>query len=188
MKLTTPLGRDIDLTSICDSFSKAEISKDKLIEEISRGLANTLRFSGQLGGLTVAQHSLSVARIARVRRQSKQQELINLLHDASEGYLGDIPTPLKRLLPDYQKLEAEVMGVIHIRLLGRHPFYSELERLHAADRTAFEREVTAFSEFPFPCYGMTRGVRLSADPTERCLWTRAQAYTRFLENLVEATR
>jgi len=38
--------------------------------------------------------------------------LCGLLHDASEAYIGDIPSPIKRILPEYQEMEKKIMGVV----------------------------------------------------------------------------
>ena len=55
---------------------------------------------------SVAEHSVLVCELAEIQHPGAT-ELIKcaLLHDAPEAYLGDISRPLKRLLPDYQRLE-----------------------------------------------------------------------------------
>ena len=38
-----------------------------------------------------------------------------LMHDAAEAYCQDIPAPLKALLPDYQRMETYVDGLIRFK-------------------------------------------------------------------------
>ncbi|KHH65240.1 hypothetical protein PU52_23015, partial [Escherichia coli] len=37
---------------------------------------------------------------------------LTLMHDATEAYCQDIPAPLKRLLPDYKRMEEKIDAVI----------------------------------------------------------------------------
>ena len=61
------------------------------IEDISQALSLQCRFSGHSKfHYSVAQHSLLTSYLV-----SKQNQLHALLHDASEAYLVDLPTPLK---------------------------------------------------------------------------------------------
>lgn len=86
------------------------------IEDIAWGLANTSRFSGHTAvPYTVAEHSIRVADLLRAWGYSPRAQLAGLLHDATEAYLGDIATPLKRLLPEYAVLESNLEKVIELR-------------------------------------------------------------------------
>jgi hypothetical protein len=76
--------------------------------DIAHGLSNTARFAAQLNGfLSVAQHSCLVA-----SEVPDNLKLAALLHDASEAYLGDMPTPFKKLMPDFKKHEVRLMKII----------------------------------------------------------------------------
>lgn len=78
------------------------------LEDIAHGLAYQCRFNGQTRAFySVAQHSLLVARILPPHLQRAA-----LLHDAAEAYLGDIVKPLKRLLPDFARIESGVTALI----------------------------------------------------------------------------
>jgi hypothetical protein len=85
----------------------APASSDFTIEDIAHGLANICRYSGQCTRFySVAEHSILVSETA------KGFEFEALLHDAAEAFLGDITRPLKQLLPEFKKIEANVERVI----------------------------------------------------------------------------
>ena len=72
--------------------SESEIS----IEDIAHALSNQCRFSGHCRShYSVAEHSIRVSKLLADWGESPSIQLWGLLHDASEAYLVDIPTPLK---------------------------------------------------------------------------------------------
>jgi len=76
--------------------------------DIAHALSLTNRFGGHTThALSVAQHCVNCFRVA-----PKCYKLESLLHDATEAYLGDLPSPIKALCPDYKALEDRLYGVI----------------------------------------------------------------------------
>lgn len=69
---------------------------DICIEDIAHALANQSRFSGHTRfRYSVGEHSVRVSELLRDVGCDAWLQLWGLLHDASEAYLVDLPTPLK---------------------------------------------------------------------------------------------
>lgn len=104
---TIPLkgGRYFDLT--------APTVENIDIWDIARGLGNTCRFAGQCKFYSVAEHSYVCYQIARlVEPTDTRLHYHAAMHDAAEAYVGDVPKPLKLLLPRYSEIEATIEAVI----------------------------------------------------------------------------
>lgn len=88
------------------------------IRDIAHALSNLCRFTGHTRRFySVAEHSLLVSMFVK-----QKDALWGLLHDASEAYLCDIPSPLKRT-PEfafYKEAEKRVMACV-IEKFGLDP-------------------------------------------------------------------
>jgi hypothetical protein len=111
------------------------------IEDIAHSLSMQCRFTGHTSRrYSVAAHSILVASLVPTPLR-----LEALLHDASEAYLGDVSTPLKQLITEYQWLEERIQKMILIRYAG----VSVLDRtVKDADRLAMRIEATHLLGIP----------------------------------------
>ena len=109
-KVITHSGQTLDLLQP----NQADIN----IEDIAHGISRQYRYGGALRDYTVAQHCVSVAKCIQDNWPGEEHQGLEdalrlaLIHDAAEAYIRDMPTPAKRLLPDYFDLEARLMEVI----------------------------------------------------------------------------
>lgn len=96
------------------------------INDIAHALSALPRFGGHLNKFySVAQHSVMCA----MRVNSLEDKRAALLHDASEAYMLDIPTPIKAKLPDYKIYEANLMSKIAEKFSFEFPLSKEVKRV-----------------------------------------------------------
>lgn len=102
-------------------------------EDIAHALSMQCRWGGHLKNFySVAQHSLKVA--GMVPRHLK---LAASLHDASDTYLVDVPSPAKLLIPDYKVIEDRIMIVIAAKYGFEWPMNAIIK---AADKAQLQWE------------------------------------------------
>jgi hypothetical protein len=99
MKIKTSRGSYFDIKSPGDSYF--------VIEEIAHALSHICRFTGHTKKFySVAQHSV----LCSISDGDFAFE--RLMHDAQEAFIGDVSSPLKRLLPCYHAIETDIENAI----------------------------------------------------------------------------
>lgn len=89
-----------------------------VIEDIAHSLSKQVRFAGHLyESYTVAQHCINCCYMAG----TKQDKFEALMHDSSEAYLLDIPSPIKPLLNGYKEIEDKLMILIAEQFGFKYP-------------------------------------------------------------------
>ena len=106
-----------------------EPTKDVIaIEDIAHALASVPRFGGHLNRhYSVAQHSV----MCMMKVSSFEDKKAALMHDASEAYLGDIPTPIKAKLPEYKVCEHNLMLMIADKFGFEYPLNEAVKEVDA---------------------------------------------------------
>ena len=115
------------------------------LKDIAWALSNQCRYGGHCSTFyNVATHCLFVTQLAHIDGIRDPELLLRcLLHDASEAYINDIPTPFKNLLPQYRDLEDKIMQVILEKFKiydeSRHNFLTNLVKKY--DKQALVHEM-----------------------------------------------
>ena len=161
-------GRHIDF----QNPDPAEIA----IEDIAVALARECRFSGQTRAFySVAQHSVLVSRIV-----PEAFALEALLHDATEAFIKDLPSPLKGMLPEYSRIERILDRVIR-RKFGLPEEMSGA--VHRADRVLLAMEKRDLMPEDSCDWPILEGVEPLPDRIDYCSSVRAR--TMFLRRFEE---
>ncbi len=116
--------RDLIMTNSGILINVFDTNPDHLlIDDIAHSLANMPRFGGHLNRHhSVAQHSVMAAKFAK-----KEDKLAALMHDASEAFLLDMPTPIKNRLPHYKWYEHKLMLIIAGKFGFEYPLNHDLK-------------------------------------------------------------
>lgn len=109
-------------------FSFVEPEKSTFtLDDIALTLSRICRYGGHIDRhYSVAQHSVLTSYLVEDRFKFSA-----LMHDAAEAFTGDIPSPLKMLLPDFRAIELRVEKVIFERFGVMFPLPPEVK---AADK------------------------------------------------------
>jgi len=95
------------------------------IEDIAHALSNQCRFGGHLPDFySVAQHCIFMS-----ERMNNSHKLAALLHDASEAYLLDIPSPIKKRLSNYKEIEDKLMSLIAKKFGFQYPLHEKVKEV-----------------------------------------------------------
>lgn len=83
------------------------------LDDIAWSLSLQPRFLGHIcRHYSVLEHSMRVATEVYNRTNSKQAFCCAMLHDAEEAYTGDMPTPIKRDVPDFVRIGDRIKATI----------------------------------------------------------------------------
>lgn len=112
------------------------------IEDIAWHLTNTTRYNGACSfPYSVAQHSLYVCNVL-----PKELQLSGLLHDATETYIGDVVSPLKKLLPTYKEIENRIAQAICEKFQIECPRPEEVEHADKAVMASEYQQILGWTD------------------------------------------
>lgn len=146
------------------------------IEDIAHALAHLCRFGGHTYAFySVAQHSVLCSQLV-----PHMDAYAALMHDAAEAFLGDVPSPLKQLLPDYRRLETEVEQAIFQRFGVPHPLPASVKY---ADRVMLNSEQQDLMPPHADTWPLVEGLPRWPEAIEP--WTPLEAKAQFLSRYWE---
>jgi hypothetical protein len=118
------------------------------IRDIAVGLARQVRFNGQFNQTTafysVAEHCVWASYIAPIGK------LAALVHDAAEAIIGDVTSPLKRMLPDYRAFERRFEDALR-KHFNWPDFHTPAVKKADMQMLAIEREKLVVNRTLFEC-------------------------------------
>ena len=117
--------------------------EDINIEDGAHGLSLLCRYGGHSPKFySVAQHSV----LCSLEKGTPKEQMEFLLHDLTEGFgMVDLPSPVKRQIPEYVRIENNLQKIICQRFDLSYPLS---KKTHEVDRKMLEFEYKSFFEKP----------------------------------------
>ena len=120
-------------------------AEEVVIEDIAHALSMQCRFNGHTSEhYSVAEHSVLVSDMVFSKTGDATLGLTALLHDAAEAYIGDVVSPLKKLLTEFKSIESVVERCIAERYDLVFPWDEEI---HIADKAVLAMEFRFVAPF-----------------------------------------
>lgn len=114
------------------------------LTDIAQALLHLNRFTGHAGRYSVATHSVAVLHCAIEMGADRATQRAALMHDAHEAYVGDVSTPLKRVLgPAWAAVERRVEQAVVSRF-GLQISADQRRLVHLADSMVTHAEARLF--------------------------------------------
>jgi hypothetical protein len=99
------------------------------IVDIAHALSNICRFNGHCREFySVAEHSYRASMLINNDKMS-EKPLWALLHDSAEAFIGDCNRPLKSCLPEYKKIEDNILRAIAEKFNLTFPIPDEVKKV-----------------------------------------------------------
>ena len=162
-------------------------AEDVHIADVAHALSNMCRFTGHVRNFySVAEHSVRVAWQLPPGAYGVPATLAALLHDASEAYLVDVPSPIKcsPAFAEYREAEKANMAAIH-KAFNIWPSKGEEERIHEADQRLLateKRDLMPEDTELWSCLTHVKPLHCTIQP-----WQPLEAEFRFLEMFSDLT-
>jgi hypothetical protein len=137
-------------------------SNEVVLDDIAQGLAYKFRYGGQIGPITIAEHSVLVSRVIEVMWPKSKARLPGLLHDACEAYTHDIQAPVRKFLKvsmpsgdqiSWGDLERKINHAVSKALWDGTDFYAYPE-VQAADILAVVIEKASLPTIQYENWGL----------------------------------
>lgn len=111
------------------------------INDIAHALSMMTRANGHFTEFySVARHSINCQKEAQCRGYSYKVQLICLMHDSAEGYIGDMTRPLKIHLPQFSEYEKNLQRIIFRKYVTTDVTPEEIEMVKSVDDSLLYHE------------------------------------------------
>lgn len=120
-------------------------AEDICIEDIAHALSYLSRANGHFRAFySVARHSINCAKEVKAQGFTEKVQLLALLHDSAEAYIGDLTRPLRRHIPAFSDYERNLQKLIYEKYATTDVTDEERAAVKAADDALLYHEFKMF--------------------------------------------
>lgn len=113
------------------------------ITDIAHALSMTCRFGGHCNRFySVAEHCIHITeRLIKEYPDRYVAHFYAILHDASEAYIGDMPKPIKAVMPEFRNIEERIQEVVIDKYFDwNKPNWDDIELVEQMDVSILHHE------------------------------------------------